>query len=416
MTGVEGVVQYDKELLTLESFEFVEFKENESHNASIAGKVSFAGIAQRAIGTDENTVIANLTFRAKADVTGEQETIISFFNVQAIEKGAAGQAVFVPTTAVGSKITLSGKAIRDLFDQKTFNIMVKHSSLNMDVDGGSYNNGAKIIQWSKGQGVNQQWTFIKTDPGYYKIVSQHSSKVLAVQNASMENGATIVQQEYSEDESYFDEWSVLEIENGYYQLINRASGKVTGISNGSTGGGTSFTQSENISADYQKFILSLDRRINHDWTGTGQNQLEYSSGWGSWDTHYSNTKDANVTLRFTGTQVKLYGAKGKDQGIVAISIDGGSETLVDAYASSRQDGQLLFESPTMTNKEHVLKIRVTGTKNEGATNTYFTLNYIDLFSRVDRLVESIAITTMDEEITTEGGRCNLKRRFCLKMP
>ncbi|WP_339315101.1 Ig-like domain-containing protein [Paenibacillus sp. FSL R10-2734] len=403
MTGVEGVVQYDKELLTLESFEFVEFKENESHNASIAGKVSFAGIAQRAIGTDENTVIANLTFRAKADVTGEQETIISFFNVQAIEKGAAGQAVFVPTTAVGSKITLSGKAIRDLFDQKTFNIMVKHSSLNMDVDGGSYNNGAKIIQWSKGQGVNQQWTFIKTDPGYYKIVSQHSSKVLAVQNASMENGATIVQQEYSEDESYFDEWSVLEIENGYYQLINRASGKVTGISNGSTGGGTSFTQSENISADYQKFILSLDRRINHDWTGTGQNQLEYSSGWGSWDTHYSNTKDANVTLRFTGTQVKLYGAKGKDQGIVAISIDGGSETLVDAYASSRQDGQLLFESPTMTNKEHVLKIRVTGTKNEGATNTYFTLNYIDLFSRVDRLVESIAITTMDEEITTEGG-------------
>ncbi|MFD2114298.1 Ig-like domain-containing protein [Paenibacillus yanchengensis] len=326
-----------------------------------------------------------------------------------------GLVKVIGTAADGSKvsghkvISISGQETYDLFDQKTFNITVKHSGLNMDVNGSSTNDGAKIIQWNKSVEYNQQWTFIQTDSGYYKIVSKHSSKVLAVEKASVENNnAPIIQTTYTADENYNDEWSILETDNGYYQLINRASGKAIGINNGSKSGSEAFTQSDQSSEDYQKLLFSLDQRVEHNKTGNGLYQLQYSPGWSAYDNHYSNLKNASVTLRFTGTQVKLYGVKSNDQGIIAISIDDGPETFIDAYAPERKEGQFLYQSPLLTNKEHKVNIRITGTKNEAAKNTYFTLNYMDIISKVDQLADSIAITTTEAEITKKGETLQLE--------
>ncbi len=103
------------------------------------------------------------------------------------------------------------------------------------------------------------------------------------------------------------------------------------------------------------------------------------SGWGhgscspncylntnSWD----STVNEYSTVTFTGTQIQFYGVKDPSHGIGAVSIDGGAETNVDFYASSRTGNQLLWTSPTLTNGTHTFKLRVTGAKNASASNTH----------------------------------------------
>ncbi|NQX67245.1 discoidin domain-containing protein [Paenibacillus alba] len=278
-------------------------------------------------------------------------------------------------------------------DQKTFNLTVQHSQLRMDVNGVSNADGASIIQWSAGTGLNQQWAFKQTEPGYYKIISKSSSKVLAVENASTEDGAGIIQSAYTNDAVYNDEWSVVDAGDGYYQLKNRGSGKVIEIPGNSSTGGVQFVQRTAGTGNNQKFQLSLDRAVNDNATWAGSDQFVYNSGWGyassesgayNRDNHYSNMADTYVLLRFTGTKVQLYGAKNNNQGIAAISIDDGPEALVDTYAPSRSDQQLLFESKSLMNQEHVLRIRVTGQKNASANNTFVSIDRADIQSRVEK--------------------------------
>ncbi|WHY22128.1 discoidin domain-containing protein [Paenibacillus sp. G2S3] len=286
--------------------------------------------------------------------------------------------------------------VRDLFDQQTFNLTLQHSNFRMDVNEDSKADGAAIIQWSAGSGWNQQWMFMKTKPGFYKIISMSSSKVLAVENASTADGAGIIQTTYTDDATYNDEWSVVDVGDGHYQLKNRASGKVIEIPDNSLSSGEQFVQNKAGTGSNQKFEFSLDRTVNDNATGSGSDQFVYSSGWDyssseagafSRDNHYSNKSGSYSFLRFTGSKVQLYGAKNDNQGIVAFSIDDGPEQLVDTYASSRLDQQLLFESSEMLNQEHVLKIRVTDQKNANANNTFISVDRADIQSRVVKGVD-----------------------------
>ncbi|WP_339248170.1 discoidin domain-containing protein [Paenibacillus sp. FSL F4-0243] len=281
--------------------------------------------------------------------------------------------------------------VRDLYDQQKFNLTVQHSNLRMDVNEDSKADGAAIIQWTAGSGWNQQWMFMKTDPGYYKIISMSSSKALAVENASTADGAGIIQATFIGDTNYKDEWSVVDVGDGYFQLKNRASGKVIEMPDNRLSNGEQFVQNKAGTGNNQKFAFSLDRTVNDNATGSGSDQFVYSSGWDyttseggafSRDNHYSNKAGSYALLRFTGSKVQLYGAKNDNQGIVAFSIDDGPEQLVDTYASSRLDQQLLFESSEMLNQEHVLNIRVTDQKNANASNTFISIDRADIQSRV----------------------------------
>jgi hypothetical protein len=73
---------------------------------------------------------------------------------------------------------------------------------------------------------------------------------------------------------------------------------------------------------------------------------------------------------FSGRQVKVYAAKAPNHGIAAFSIDGGAETNVDLYRSSRLDQVLLWTSPVLAPGTHTLKVRVTGTKNARSSGVY----------------------------------------------
>jgi len=156
--------------------------------------------------------------------------------------------------------------------------------------------------------------------------------------------------------------------------------RVTGTRNASSAG-------VYIPADRADVAQPDGTRLNDDATGTGTNQFDYSQPWGhaaqasAWrnDNSWSGTTSDYYQVRFNGTKVDLYGARAPNHGIAAVSIDGGAETLVDLYRSSRVDDVLVWSSPTLSSGSHTLKVRVTGSRNASSTGLYIPADRVDVF-------------------------------------
>jgi beta-galactosidase len=100
------------------------------------------------------------------------------------------------------------------------------------------------------------------------------------------------------------------------------------------------------------------------------------AGTNSWD----NTTNDTVTITFVGTQLRFYGVRDPRHGIGAVSIDGGAESSVDFYAATRAGNTLLWTSPVLASGTHTFRLRVTGTSNPSATNTWVVPDRVDLIS------------------------------------
>jgi hypothetical protein len=132
--------------------------------------------------------------------------------------------------------------------------------------------------------------------------------------------------------------------------------------------------------------------IDDSIQGTDSNQFNYvGSGWQhnsdaceanpceyNYDNSWDNTTNDYVTLTFTGVQITFYGVLDTVHGIGAVSVDGGSETMIDFYAASRAGDQLMWTSPTMPEGNHTFELRVTGDKNPSSTDTFVTVDRVDI--------------------------------------
>jgi len=109
--------------------------------------------------------------------------------------------------------------------------------------------------------------------------------------------------------------------------------------------------------------------------GAGLNQFNYIGNWrhctggcngccydGTWS--WDNATGGYMTLTFTGIQIKFYGVVGPYGGIGAISVDGGSEAMVNCYSTEAIGNQLMWTSPMLPAGNHTFKLRATGTKGD----------------------------------------------------
>lgn len=94
----------------------------------------------------------------------------------------------------------------------------------LDVTGGSFENGAKVQQWSFTGGMNQQWDIKDFSPlsNDRYIVSVQSGKFLDVTDQSPHNGAQIQQWNYTGglNQMWLISWG---------ELRSRGSGKVLDV-------------------------------------------------------------------------------------------------------------------------------------------------------------------------------------------
>lgn len=155
-------------------------------------------------------------------------------------------------------------------------------------------------------------------------------------------------------------------------------------------------------------VETVTTPFNDTVIGSGSNQFEFSGAWESGpasdayqqDNHYTNDSSAYYQFKFDGVQAKLYAEKNNAIGIYAVSVDGGPETLIDGYASTRQDQQLLYTSPVLSNGTHTLKVRNTGTKNSASGGIYIVADRVDVVTETTPPTGDTTAPTVPTGLTT----------------
>ena len=113
-------------------------------------------------------------------------------------------------------------------------------------------------------------------------------------------------------------------------------------------------------------IIQIDD--NRD-IGDGVNQIKYSDGWNLapgedsdprflHNDHYSFTKDSYFEVKFVGTKIDIYATVASHHGLGTAQIDGGEPVDISYAAAQRGEQRFIWSSPTLANREHVLRVTV----------------------------------------------------------
>ncbi|MEV4141002.1 endo-1,4-beta-xylanase [Dactylosporangium sp. NPDC049742] len=129
----------------------------------------------------------------------------------------------------------------------------RNSGKAVDVYNFATNDGGRITQWTRTSGANQQWQFVDSGGGYYRIRSKHSGKVLDVSNFSTADGGTVVQ--WADLNGTNQQWRLADSGSGYVRLINRNSGKALEVQGASTADGGNVVQYSDWGGNNQQWQL-----------------------------------------------------------------------------------------------------------------------------------------------------------------
>ncbi|MFE9747120.1 PQQ-dependent sugar dehydrogenase [Saccharothrix saharensis] len=114
----------------------------------------------------------------------------------------------------------------------------RNSGKVLDVYGRSTAEGARIAQYTRNDGAWQQWQFVDTGGGYYRIRSRHSNRVLSFPSTA--DGAGLVQTTYAGLTG--QQFRLADASGGFVRLLNRASGKAVSVLDNSTADGARVVQ------------------------------------------------------------------------------------------------------------------------------------------------------------------------------
>ena len=132
-----------------------------------------------------------------------------------------------------------------------YRLVAQHSGKAADINGASTAAGALLIQWQTGSGLNQQFEFLPSDGGHFRIRARHSGLVLQV--ASNSTGADITQQPDTNAAS--QQWRVDDQGGGVVSLVNRQSGLAMDVWQASTADGARISQWTPGTGANQRFQL-----------------------------------------------------------------------------------------------------------------------------------------------------------------
>ncbi|TDB95560.1 RICIN domain-containing protein [Actinomadura sp. 7K534] len=116
----------------------------------------------------------------------------------------------------------------------------RNSGKALDVSDTSTGDGARVHQWTRHDGANQQWQFVDSGGGFYRLRARHSGKVLDVAGASTADGAAI--QQWADHGGTNQQFRLADSDAGHVRLISRSSGKAVEVQGASTADGGSVVQ------------------------------------------------------------------------------------------------------------------------------------------------------------------------------
>ena len=167
-----------------------------------------------------------------------------YMAITAVLALSAGVAITVVNAPAASAATI---------DTSAWYVLVnRNSGKALDVYNLATNDGARITQWSRNDGNQQQWQFVDSGGGYYRVKSRLSGKVLDVYNRSTADGGAIVQ--WTDNNGSNQQFSIQDVD-GYIQLINRNSGKAVEVQGASTADGGNIVQYSDWNGANQQWQL-----------------------------------------------------------------------------------------------------------------------------------------------------------------
>ncbi|GAB4004663.1 hypothetical protein GCM10029992_50340 [Glycomyces albus] len=131
-------------------------------------------------------------------------------------------------------------------------MQARSSGLVWQIEGGSTQTGAQLVQANRTDASSQQFRFVDTGDGYYEIQVQHTEMMLDVWEQNPDNGAAIAQ--YTPNGGTNQQWELQE-SGGYYTIVSRFSGKALDVWERSTTPGTRISQYTPNGGTNQQFEL-----------------------------------------------------------------------------------------------------------------------------------------------------------------
>ncbi|WIM93491.1 non-reducing end alpha-L-arabinofuranosidase family hydrolase [Actinoplanes oblitus] len=183
---------------------------------------------------------------------------------------AAGGAAVAITASQASASTINTSA--------SYVLVNRNSGKALDVYNLATNDGAKIVQWARNDQAQQQWQFVDSGGGFYRLKSKLSGKVLDVYNLSTADGGAIVQ--WTDNNTTNQQFSVQDVD-GYIQLINRNSGKAVEVQGASTADGGAVAQYADWNGANQQWQLVQVGSSTPTATSTGTCALPSTYKWSS---------------------------------------------------------------------------------------------------------------------------------------
>jgi parallel beta-helix repeat protein len=153
----------------------------------------------------------------------------------------------------GSLSTAGTEAFFNSADVSSNLFIQDGNDLAAQAQNASTNSGVPVVINPPGSLGNDQWQFVPTDSGFYRLMNKRSQLAMNVSGASKSSGALVIQWPFGSNKN--DQWMPIPAGNGLYYFVNRLSG--LSLDEPQRASGTQLDQQPYTNGANQQFSLNL---------------------------------------------------------------------------------------------------------------------------------------------------------------